>query len=224
MFQGDIYHRVQLIAPMFWIALAAAAQLSAAQPINYDKWFFADDVLGLPRGTWVVGVRMVVRPDGSFKDCQIEYQRTPHLAAHTCELLGHRAKYHAARWIDGSAAYGVDRFPIIWAIGGDPEHIFIPPDLDVYVDQLPRGVHSGTYVPVVIAVGADGKIEHCAADQRKDGLSEALKGHVSSDPALVAAACQQSDATLRTFPAVGEGGKPVQSVQNALVRFTVRHQ
>lgn len=209
---------------MFWIALAAAAQLSAPQPVNYDKWFFENDVVGLPRGTWAVGVRMVVRPNGSFKDCQIEYQRSPHIAAYTCELLGHRAKYRAAQWIDGSAAYGVDRFPIIWAIGGDPDHFFIPPDLDVYVNRLPEGTHSPVYVPVVIAVDSGGAIERCADDEREDPITKTLKRHISHDPSLVAAACQQTTSTFKAFPVNGEDGKPVRSVQSALVRFRVRHE
>jgi len=209
---------------MLWIALAAAAaQLSAPVPVNYKKWFFQDDVLGLPRGTWSIGVRMIVRPDGTFKECQIEKQREPHVAVYTCQLLSRRAKYLAAHWIDGSAAYGIDRLPVVWVIGDDAEHTPLPPDLDVYVNRLPSGVGYSVYVPVVIAVDARGTIERCAADQRDDLLSTTVKGHVSLDPELVVAACQQITATFKAFPLTDDSGKAVRSVQNALVRFKVRH-
>lgn len=209
---------------MFWIALAAAL-LNAAQPMNYKSWFSSADMperLENEGGTWTIGVRAVIRPDGTLKSCQIEYHPDPRLAVHTCELVGKRAKYLPAHWIDGSPAYGIDRFPVIWAV--QAEEITFPPDLDVYLDRLPRGVHSPVYVPVVIAVGTEGKIERCAADQRQDAVSGTLKGHISDDPALVAAACQQSELTLKTFPAVADDGKPVRSVQNALVRFSVKRQ
>lgn len=208
---------------MFWIALAA--QLSAPQPTNRTNWFSADDV---PRylmeqgtGVWQVGIRVNVAPDGKIEDCEVEKSDgVPDLNKLTCEIVIVRAKFRPAHLADGSPAYGVYRTSVKWAVSDEPSDIskITSPDLDVTVAALPRGVKSPSLVRVMFAVDATGKASSCIAEPWPDfDKSE-------NNPALVPVACEQILQHYTATPAKDAAGRPVASVQDALVRFSIKRR
>jgi hypothetical protein len=207
---------------MFWIALAA--QVSAPVPLNLNKWFYADDtpqyLIAKENGLWFVAVRLSVSSDGVLRSCDVESTSgIPQLDSFTCRTLEHRAKFKAARWADGSPAYGVYRTSVQWAVSAVPWDIskVSKPDLDVDVQSLPPGVHSPALVHAMFAVDAAGQMSACISEPSP--LSER-----ADNPALVQVACDQLMKSYKAIPATGGDGKPVVSVQDALVRFsTAKH-
>lgn len=206
---------------MLWIALAAAAQLSAPVPKDLTKWFYADDVpdylMAKGNGLWFVKVGIGISPDGALTGCQIEGSSgIPKLDAFTCRTILKRAKFVPARSIDGSPAFGVFRTSIKWSVADAPwdDSKFSDPDVEVQVQNLPPAVKSPSLVRVMFAVDQAGTIGSCLAEPTKSFQ------HVDNVPALVPIACDQLAKSYKPVPAKDEGGNAIPSVQDALVRFT----
>jgi hypothetical protein len=194
-------------------------------PLNLNKWFYADDtpqyLIAKENGLWLVGVRLSVSPDGVLQGCEVESTSgIPQLDSFTCRTLEHRAKFKAARWADGSPAYGIYRTSVQWAVSAVPWDIsskVSKPDLGVDVQSLPPGVHSPALVHAMFGVDAAGQMSACTAEPSP--VSERV-----DNPALVQVACDQLMKSYKAVPATGADGKPVVSVQDALVRFsTAKH-
>lgn len=206
---------------MLWIALAAAAQLSAPVPKNLRKWFYADDtpsyLIAKRDGLWLVSVRIGVRPDGAIDGCQVEVSSgLAQLDALTCSKILRRAKFVPATAADGSPAFGVYRRSITWAVSSAPRDTSDArrPDVQVQVRELPPDVKSPTFVSVMFAVDRSGNIGSCRAEPTKSFE------HVDNDPALVPIACDRLAKSYKPVPAKDAGGNAIPSVQDALVRFT----
>jgi hypothetical protein len=205
---------------MFWIALAAqlsASQLSAPTPVKLETWFSPSDMpayLEHDDGIWIVGVRVVIRPDGTLKSCEIEStSNQASLDVYTCRLLNGRAKYKPALTLDGTPSYGADREFFRWAVSSTPTELPRPADMDLSVEKLPEGLKSPVYVPVMFVTDEKGSISSCIFDSRRPMKK------TSDNAALVAAACQQVSRTLPLRPVTNDAGVAVSAVQNALVRF-----
>jgi hypothetical protein len=214
---------MQLIEAMFWIALAGAAQLSAPQPVNLDKWFSFEDVptylVEKDSGVWLVGIRVDVAPDGSIQRCEAEKSsRIPELDKLTCSIVLLRGRFLPARSTSGSPATGVYRDSVSWSVGaGTAEAPYASnPDVDVYVQSLPRGIKSPTFVRVMFAVDQAGNKSSCVAEPGPSMQK------INNDPVLVPIACEQVMSTYRATPAKDGLGNPVPSIQDALVRFSVK--
>src|SRR5262245_48298994 len=138
---------------MWWIAVAG--QLSNAVPVGLPfpdvrAVFTTND---MPAHVQAAGItrfvltRLTVGPGGNLQDCAVERPSGDgQLDATTCRIFSKRArKFQPAKWVDGSAAYGVIRVPVTWAIGGEPSkhdlELAYPPDMELTVNRLPPGVH-----------------------------------------------------------------------------------
>src|SRR3954453_8408274 len=107
---------------MFWIMFAA--QMSAAAPISSHvpdvRYLFSyqdvpDYLIGSGEVRRIVYTRTTVRDNGSVQNCVTELPSgDTKLDAYTCALILKRAKFAPAKWIDGTPAYSVLRFPVSW--------------------------------------------------------------------------------------------------------------
>jgi TonB-like protein len=214
---------------MLWIAFAALTSLPV--PINarlpdIRAIFTADDVPEylIEAGastTRVVYPRIVIRPDGSLQSCVAEISSgDPKLDAYTCALIIKRARWKPATWTDGTPVYGVIRVPVSWMISDAPlsdEDILKTetPDLELSVNQLPKGAHSIVDVSLEIAVDQNGRLLTC------DEWPHLKNDHTKQFPELVPVACQQVMTKLSASPPVDPSGQKVRSVQNVSVHFIV---
>lgn len=214
---------------MSWLALAAL--LSMPVPVNghvpdVRAIFSADDFpaylqrAGISR---IVYIRTTVRPDGTTQGCVAETSSgDPVLDAYTCGLIVKRAKFLPATWSDGTPVYGVIRVPVSWMISDAPPSEddslrATMPDLEISVNQLPKGAHSIVGVSLEIAADETGRPVTCA---EWTPLKTDRKKHF---PELVSVACQQVMNGNRLSPALNASGKPVRSIQSFSVRFEVDH-
>jgi hypothetical protein len=196
------------------LAAAAAAQLSAPQPIGYPTWFSSDDVYYrvAARGASQENlVRAIVRPDGSLQGCEVEGpSKDSELDRHTCNLVRQRARYRAARWMDGTAVHGVDRINIFWHMGLRDTIKHYDTDAELIVRRRPRGV---THVAVMLAVDERGTPVSCAVEPPR------LPSWPTIPPEIADLACRQILAQYRAKPALDDRRVPVRSVQIARVRL-----
>lgn len=204
---------------MFWIALVAAvAQFSAPQGPDIRTLFSADDVpmQYLPvESDRTVGIRLTVRPDGRVQSCDVEYTSgVDGLDVYTCKLAKRRAKYAPASLKDGTPTYAVDRASIRWVVTG-----FAAPgpspnsaDLTLTVGKLPKGVDLPAFVFLKFVVDEQGRTSECS---RRDGS----KNKSEEEAEFVRIACDEFMRTYKAKPAKDEQGKPVPSVQDAVVAF-----
>ena len=209
---------VKTCKPQSMLALLFAAHVVAPDPSNVGKWFSYNDVpLYLVKensGVWQVPVRIDVASDGKIVSCDAEMRgRVPALDAHTCNIIRRRARFRPAQ-IDGIPTHGVYRTAINYFVS---EAAAAPPspsnaDVQVVVNRLPSHLKSPASVKVAFAVDASGAKSSCAADDT------ANLQIIRNDPALVPLACEQVVEKYRATPAKVEG-RPVISVQNALVEF-----
>jgi hypothetical protein len=204
---------------MLWIAVAAAAQLSAALPVNYSRWWSPDDVPASVRTQGVtreVPYRAVIRPDGTLDHCEVEQSSGDTSAdAITCSTIMKRGKYLPARWIDGSPAYGVDRVVATWR--ASPEAIApkpIGPDIELAVNELPAGVSSPAGILVAVAVDEKGQLESCVADPPR------WLGQPQPNATLVQVACDEVMKNFKATPVRDAGGQAVRSIQTVSVLFS----
>ena len=205
---------------MLWIALAA--QLSAPVPTNLPKWFSYDDVpaylIERSPGLWLIGVRVTVGPDGVVESCDVESTSgIERLDQFTCRRIKQRAKFAAAHSPEGSAASGVYRTTMHFAVADSPFNTSNAsvPDVDVSVASLPAGLKSPALVRVMFAVDQEGRMRSCTAEPREN---------VSNNPELVPIACEQLTKLYKPVPVRDAAGNAVPSVQNATVRFSAQNQ
>ena len=203
---------------------ALAAHFSLPTPTNtriadVRAIFTADDVPAylVDQGEVdrTVYTRTTVRPDGSTQSCVAEASSGDQkLDAYTCALIIRRAKLSTARWLDGSAAYGVIRLPVRWTVGdsvpGSREDV---PDLVLSVNHLPKGANA--FVDVDLQIAADEKGHAVSCTEWAPPINDYGK-HFSE---LVPIACQQATASLVLTPPLDTSGKPVRSVQSVSVHF-----
>jgi hypothetical protein len=193
------------------LSLALAAQLSAPLPNNPVNWFTPNDMpVAVQRGGISRGVitRAVVRPDGSLQACEVEVgSGLPQLDQVTCQLISRRGRFRPARWIDGSPSYGVHRMPVIWAM--EPPAPSFPADIELTVQQMPRGVRSPATVIVAFAADATGRPLACTLDKAE------WRTTTETHPALAKAACDALTESFKARPARDPSGTAVRSVQTA---------
>jgi len=210
---------------MLWIALAAQLSmplmLGGSAP-DVRAIFSPDDmpayvqIEGINR---VVSTRTTVDPSGKPQDCGWERSSgDPKLDAYTCAIILKRAKLERPTWIDGKPTYAVFRIPVTWAIGAPPSEKEMreahPPDMELTVNQLPKNVKGDALVLVTMAVDESGRVLACNESRIVDSR------HQKSFPELAKIACQQMLSQYKAIPAKEASGKPVRSLQNAVVSFT----
>lgn len=208
--------------------LASAAQFSLPEVVGLTipdvrAVFSPDDMpayVQLEGVTRFVFTRTTVSPSGKVQDCAAERSGgDAKLDAWTCAIILRRAKFQPATWIDGSPAFGVLRVPVTWAIGSPPSQSetakAYPPDIDMTVNQLPKGAKPPVSVALMIAVDESGKVVSC-----RERLPTWKAAHAKSYPALVSIACEQMVSHFTAAPAKDTAGKSVRSVQSATVSFT----
>lgn len=212
---------------MFLIIAASQLSLPAVFGTPYPEVaavFSPDDMpayVQINGITQFVLTRTTIAPNGTTQDCVAERSSgDPKLDALTCSIILRRAKFRPAKWIDGSPAYSIARGPITWAIGSPPserEHRkAFPPDLELKVDQLPKGVGRKAGIALMIAVDENGTIVECG------DVPPIFRGPPAKFfPELTALACRKAVSDLRPVVARDPSGKPVRSVQRASVLFTV---
>lgn len=209
--------------------LFLAAQLSAPMPVNQRvpdvrAIFRAEDFPSYLTGSRTVYTRTTVRPDGSVQGCVAEVSSgDAWLDAYTCGLIVKRANFAPAKWSDGSAVYGVVRVPVDWAIRNslptrEQSLKAITPDLELSVNQLPKG--AGRLIGISLEVEADekGKPQTC---ERAPVIAKGDPAQLF--PELVSIACQQVMTSFTVTPAVDETRRPVRSVESVSVYFKLDH-
>jgi hypothetical protein len=211
---------------MIWIALAAAAQLSAPVPLNLKEWFTFKDVpmwlAAQNDGIWNVGVRLVVAPDGTLRICYAEKSSgIADLDKLTCDLIEKRSRFQPARWIDASPVTGIYSTTVTWSVStpyDGPMQFPLPrganADLDISEQQMPAGLKSPALARVMFAVDSKGNMSSCAAEFGDNFV------RAENDPSLVSVACDQVLKNYKPIPLKNSAGTPVASVQDALVRFS----
>lgn len=204
------------------LLLALAAQLTAPVPTNLHDWFKASDVpiylSAKSPHLWLVPIRVDVSPDGTIANCMVEASSGEQfLDKLTCNIVRKRAKFTAARWTDGSAAYGEYRTGVNWMVADEPQAIprIYYPDLDLSVNSLPSG-SSTSLVRIMFSVDEQGHTSSCVAEPG-GGIERA-----ENLPAVVPIACGELLKSYSPVPAKDSGGKPVRSVQDALVLFSTK--
>lgn len=212
------------------VATATATAPTPAPPVprnvpDVRAIFSADDfpqyfvALGVSRNVYT---KITVRPDGGIQGCVAEYPSgDPKLDIHTCQLIIRRMKFHPATWADGSPVYGVIRVPISWAINNEPtseEALLnaVVPDLELTVNQLPKGARSNVGVGLEIAADDQGRPVTCL-----EGTIRLRPDDRRHYPELVSIACQRVMSGVTLSPPIDVSGKPERSVQTFLVQFKV---
>jgi len=193
---------------MLWIALAA--QISVAQPIA--PMFSNDDFpayLQQAAASRNILIAVTVASDGRVSGCYPELSSgDPRLDQYTCILVMNRGRFAPARRSDGTPVTGVIRLPISWNISSTADNNWTHGDLDVTVNQLPKGVSSPHFESLAIDVEGSGKIVNCQGDAR------------AKNPELTNVACETVIKAYTAPIAKDAKGAAVESVQNVLVRFT----
>jgi hypothetical protein len=198
-------------------ASPSATLLQGPTPVNYTSWA---NFLDIPPGMFDGGgwartfrTRLTVRQDGTLQGCEIERgSGRKALDKFICGVFRQRATFRPAVWTDGSSSYGVFRFTLK-LFRDRPRPGKLPVDLDVSVDRKAYAGQVPAFVRVVFAVDQDGRPGDCISAAPFD------PGIAANPPSLVPLAC---DAVIHRFvprAAKDESGKPVRSVQNAIVRI-----
>lgn len=209
------------------LLLMLAAQIGAAPAVDdhlsdVRRLFVAEDVptylMQSGEVFRTVYTRTTVRDDGSFENCAVEISSgDKKLDLYTCALIAKRAKLHPVKWIDGSPVYSVLRFPVSWIVTEGPrpteERMHGEnPDLELSVNQLPKGARK--IVAILLEVRADetGKILSCGE------LPPARTYPQRHYPELIPVVCSEATKTLVLRPPLDRSGKPMRSVQTAVVQ------
>ena len=212
---------------VIWLVLAA--QLSVPLPSNtatkdvralFSARDFPAHMLSSEMSRTVY-TRTTVRPDGSIVDCAVDISSgDKKLDEYTCSLILLRAKFMPAKWEDGSPVYGVLRVPVNWTITTHmPSHEerlkSSIPDLELLVNQLPKGARKIASVTLQVAADESGRVMACIEHPplKNSGFRRF--------PELVPIACNQAKKTLRLRPPLDASGKPSRSIQTASVHFTL---
>jgi hypothetical protein len=203
---------------MLWIALAA--QMSAAQPVTKVPWFSTGDTPASAERAGIVrrvATRTVVSPDGHPRDCTIESNSgDAALDQYTCTLILKRGRFTPARWIDGSPAYGVDRYPVYWMMTAPLAKDSTHGDVDLMVNRLPEGTQSPVMVSVVFAADESGHIIACDQAPPRWGT----KPNKATE--LVRLACDNMMKNFAAIPPKDADGNPLRSVKNGGVRIDAK--
>jgi TonB family protein len=189
---------------MIWIAIAA--QLAAPEP--KAMWFFVGDNPA-PKKEMLVSFRATVDTNGNVQDCEIERSNgTPKIDALTCQVTMKRARFHPARWTDGTASYGVYRTHVLWLpTGATQSRLKAASNLVLTVSRLPDGMTSPAGVGLLLAVDEHGGLSAC----------EGVDG--SQNSMLVKVACGQAAVTYHPVSVRNGEGASVKSVQPVAVEF-----
>jgi hypothetical protein len=105
-------------------------------------------------------------------------------------------------------------FVVTWLVSMTPGR-WREADLNLTVNRLPKGVHTPAYVPIIFAVDENGRQLRC---EPANSLSTS-----ESSSELAQIACAEWAKSYAAIPARDESGKPVRSVQTAMVRFAKKH-
>lgn len=201
---------------MLWIFLAAHLSAISGDPDKLQSLFTADDVavdLVGDGNVRRVGVRVTVDPTGVPRNCTAEFSSgVRKLDEYTCLIIMRRARFQPTLGPNGEPQFRVFRTEITWAVnasGGDAGA-----DLDLTVTHLPTGLSDPTSVRLQFQVDEAGHPSDCRAEDGPAGDKS------SAD--LLAIACDQLLRSYVATPATDAAGKPVRSLQDAVVRFSTK--
>jgi hypothetical protein len=203
---------------MLWIALAAQISMPVIPGGGIWTLFSGDDFpssIMRQQDTAIVGVRLTIDPVGKLQACSAEFTSVlANLDAYTCDIIRRRARrMQPARGPDGQAAYGVIRSTVTWMANGYSPRS--PPDLDLTVSRLPKGIKSPAVARLMFAVDERGHPSSCQQEEPPAPAVPALP------PELVKIACAELLQSYVAIPARDASGRPVASVQDARVNFSV---
>lgn len=201
------------------IASPSASLLQPPQPVNYTGWPMLS---GLPSetafegGGWARTIRtgLTVRQNGSVQSCEVE-KGTGHKAldSFVCAMFEQRARFRPAVWIDGSPSYGVFRFTFTIYRDDRRSSRPGPVDLDVRIDRKTYAGQLPAFVHVAFSVDRNGRTGDCISEAPNESETPA------NPPSLVPLACEAVIHRYVPTVAKDQSGKPVRSVQNAVVRI-----
>ena len=200
---------------------AAAASLSAPQPVNLRDWFNSDDVpfAAMQSGRlYLVGFSLVVSPTGEVVECLLDVKSgVREIDQRSCSRPLSRARFRPATSLNGQPSYGVYRTHAHWIVSGRPVDLpkVVVPTIDLKVNRLPDGIASPAIVRVMFAVDEGGQPSSCMEEPPHGPEPGAPQ------PRLAAIACGEIVRTFRATALKDRRGKAVSSVQDAIVRFTL---
>jgi len=190
------------------IALTAAVvAISAPVAIDVNTWFQGFGAHPKEGPLTVIASEITVNRHGYAESCQSRVLvGDPNWSPFTCELIKSRGQFRPAR-IEGHATYGVYRLRIAWVQRGPP-----PPGTPVWDFEVPVGrdlpaIKLPALQKIQFLVDATGRIQGCDAAGKWE------------HPESAALACEQLPGKVLVRAAVSRAGKPVESVQDAAVRF-----
>lgn len=206
---------------MLWIALAAS-QISMPLPLRVVGVFSPNDMPAYVQSDGInrfIPARITIRPDGKVQDCG--WERTSgdaKLDALTCAIILKRARFGPSKWVDGTPAYAILRTGISWSIGGPASEKELrkayPPDIELFLNQLPVDAPALTTLLLIVAVDENGRVAGC------DAPPPMRAPRKKKFPELVSIACEQMAKQYIAIPAKDAAGHPVRSVQTASVAFS----
>lgn len=155
--------------------------------------------------------KIVVRPDGVPDTCTILLSSGyKDLDDRTCNIVLERARFAPAIGLDNKAVYAVYRQVLSWALGRP-----LPPvdssDLELMVNQAPRGVSLPHEVQIAFFHGADGRFGRCSA----------VSGPKNPPAELVDLACKSMSQSPGD-PVRNSAGHAVDAIDMASVRFSLQ--
>lgn len=197
--------------------LLAGAAVTAATPIEANKWFTSQEN---PKTALQVAERghvayaIDVAPDGTAIRCTP--QGSTDLERKVCELVMKKARFSAAKDDQGRAAYGLYDGVASFLMPGKNSRWPDRAKLAVTVDALPEGAASPAYARVAFLVDGAGAISQCAS------MPGERRRFMQTTEALGPAACEHLAKDYRATPARNQAGAAVASVQSLMVRFETR--
>ena len=147
--------------------LLAAALAALVEPtlLNAATWLTPDD---MPTAVQKAGVdrtvvmQITVRPDGTVQGCTAAVSSGDRkLDALSCRLMTQRGRFSPAHLPDGSAAYGLVRQRVNWAIGGPGPRAGSPADLKISAPAWPAEATVPLMLSAIMAVDEGGRAFAC---------------------------------------------------------------
>lgn len=195
----------------FLLMVQAASPGTPARPVGLVS---AEDYprSALDRGEQgTAGIELLVAPDGKVDRCDVVMSTSyADLDAYTCQLVSKRAIFSPARYDDGRPAYSTFKTVINWAIDRPTAPKPIPPDLELQINQAPPGVKMPLQITLAFLSKTNGAITGCKLDDKS----------LPAPTELWQVACQSLGAQPGEIVR-NEEGQPVESYNQATVRFTV---